>query len=71
MVLRPVKEKSGACFGNAGVIQLFRNALRGNCHKQYAVQCCTLLQETLRRFFKPDVMLFYTQEDDNFAARPS
>lgn len=57
MVLRPVKEKSGACFGKAGVIQLFRNALRGNCHKQYAVQSCTLLQETLRRFFKLDVML--------------
>lgn len=57
MVLRPVKEKSGACFGKAGVIQLFRNALRGNCHKQFAVQSCTLLQETLRRFFKLDVIL--------------
>lgn len=39
---RPVKEKSGACFGKAGVIELFRNALWGSSHKTLK-RCCFVM----------------------------
>lgn len=45
MVLRPVKERNGVCFRKVKVIQLFKNVLRRNCHKQYATQSYPLLQD--------------------------
>lgn len=39
----------GACVRKVGVIQLFRDVLWRNCHKQYPTETHSLLQERLRK----------------------